>query len=462
MNGAPRRLVGLDRSRCTMELAPETRYVDVGGRDVAFQVLGDGPDLLWFHGIGGSHLELVWDIPQDAAFLCRLASFSRLILFDRRGTGASDPIHANELPTWETWAEDIGSVLDAVGTQRASIFAALDSGPLAVLFAASHPERVSSLILFNTTARFMADSGYPVGESADRVDELVELVGSLWGTVDLVRGTSPTMQGDDAWVEKTAKALRANATPRAARAQYQYLLRHMDVREFLPLVQAPTLVLHTLENEFVPSAQGRFLADHIEGASFLGLSGGSLSVELGDREFTDILGQFVTGEVPPDAIDRILTTVLFTDIVGSTEQLTTVGDRRWRELLDTHDRIVRECVHRFRGREIETAGDAFVVTFDGPARAIHCGQAILAATSEVGLRLRIGLHTGECEIRGTKIGGIAVHTAARINALCAPDEVWVSSVVTDLVRGSGIAFLERGLHAMKGIPGEWELFAVAP
>jgi len=438
---------------------PETRYVAVGDADVAYQVLGDGPlDLLYFYGLG-TQLDLLWDMPDVADYMRRLASFCRLILFDRRGTGASDRVPVGALPTWETWAEDLGAVLDAVGSRRAALFSALDSGPIAILFAATHPERVSALILFNSTARYMVAEDYPIGAASEEIDAVVETVGTSWGTPNLFRTINPNRADDEETTRIRAKMARAAATPRSAKAQYDYLMRHQDVRQFLPLIQAPTLIFAT-NNPLVPLAHGRYLAEHVKGASLIELPGGDLNIDDYSHTFTDAIGEFLTGERPVPEIHRILTTVLFTDIVGSTELAVSLGDQRWRELLDAHDRRVREQVKRHRGREINTTGDGFFVTFDGPARAIRCAQTIIEMTYQLGLDLRAGLHTGECEVRGDDLGGLAVHIAARVGSLADPGEVLVSGTVKDLVVGSGIEFHERGEHELKGVPGSWMLLAV--
>lgn len=439
--------------------SPETRYVSVGDADVAYQVLGKGPpDLLYSYGMG-SHIEFAWESPAYAEFYDRLASFSRLIMFDRRGTGSSDGVSRAAIPTWEEWAEDIVAVLGAAGSDRAAILAATDSGPIAILLAAMHPELVSALILFNTTCRYLYADNYPIGAAPEAVDALVGMLSAGWGTDELTRLANPSMSEDAEWIRFTSKAIRASATPRTAAAQYDYILRN-DVRQALPLIQAPTLVLHARDNVLVPIAHGRYLAEHIEGATFVELPGGDSTSTPELYVIADEVAEFLTGERPVLKAERILTTVLFTDIVGSTARAASLGDQRWRSLLDAHDRTVREHLHRFRGREINTTGDGFVASFDGPARAIRCAQAITEAAEALGVRVRGGLHTGECEVRGDDLGGLAVHIAARVAALAAPGEILVSGTVTDLVVGSGIEFNERGEHELKGVPGTWRLFAV--
>jgi class 3 adenylate cyclase/pimeloyl-ACP methyl ester carboxylesterase len=443
-----------------MEWNPETRYVTVGDADVAYQVFGEGPlDLLYFYGLG-SHIEMLSESPTFAPFMLRLASFSRVILFDRRGTGASDAVSRNAIPTFEDWTEDIEAVLDAAGSLQAAIIAALDAGPIAMLYAAMHPERVRALVLLNTTARFLRDDDYPLGAEAEDADALVAMVASMWGTLDFARAVNPYID-DLTFLEGVALWARHAATPRTAAAQYEYILKHMDVRAALPMIQAPTRVLHVADSPIVPPEHGRYLAEHIAGATLVTIPGGSLSMTPNLEPLFDETAEFLTGERPAVEIDRVLTTVLFTDIVGSTEQAASLGDRRWRARLDDHDRVVRNELRRFRGREINTTGDGFVASFDGPARAIRCARSIVDGMKPFGIEIRAGMHTGECEVRGEDLGGLAVHIAARVGSIGAPGEVVVSGTVKDLVVGSGIEFADRGEQELKGVPGTWKLFSVA-
>jgi class 3 adenylate cyclase len=441
--------------------APETRYVAVGEADIAYQVVGEGPiDLLYCYGLG-SHIEMFWDSPGGSGeLLPRLASFSRLTLFDRRGTGASDGVSRNAIPTWEEWTEDIQAVLKATGSKKTAILATTDAGPIAILFAAMHPEMVSALILLNTSARYLKADDYSIGVSIEELDAFVETIATSWGTPDLTRLVLPSAAADPATLGMVAKLIRSSATPRTAAAQYDYMLRNLDVRAALAMIQAPTLVLNVRESPFLPIAHGNYLADHIKGAAFVELPGGDLGPSPADSEVADEVAEFLTGHRPPIEVERILTTVLFTDIVDSTARAARLGDRKWRTQLDAHDRAVREELRRFRGREINTTGDGFVASFDGPARAIRCAQAIDEATATLGVELRIGLHTGECVVRGDDLGGLAVHIAARIGASATPGEVLVSGTVKDLVVGSGIDFRDRGERELKGVPGTWRLFAV--
>jgi class 3 adenylate cyclase/alpha-beta hydrolase superfamily lysophospholipase len=440
---------------------PETRYVSVGDADVAYQVLGDGPpDLLVFNGLG-DHLELAWQVPDLSEFFTRMASLGRLILFDRRGTGMSDGVARDAIPTWEDLAEDAGAVLDAVGSTRAVILAQAETGPMALLFAAMHPQRVAALVLVSTYARYQVADDYPIGVSSEDIDAIVAMVQAKWGTPELVRLAMPSRADDVEFLERTSSQIRSSATPRTAAAQYDYLLRRLDVRPALPLVQVPTLVLNARDSELFPAAQGRYLADHIEGAKFVELTGPDFGFNADNAGgVAGEIAEFLTGERPVE-IERILATVLFSDIADSTATAASLGDRRWRSMLDAHDRAVREQLRRFRGREINTTGDGFIASFDGPARAIRCAEAILEATRALGIEVRAGLHTGECDIRGQDLGGLAVHIAARVADQACPGEVTVSGTVKDLVVGSGIEFRDRGDHELKGVPGTWRLFAAS-
>jgi len=440
---------------------PETRYVSVGDADVAYQVVGEGPpDLVYFCPLG-SNIDLLWGSSFVPEFVDRVASSCRLILFDRRGTGVSDPVARDALPTWETLSEDVGVVLDDVGITRAAILASAETGPMAILYAAAHPQRVTALSLVNSHARYIADDDYPIGFSPKTLDAFVRMTARGWGSLDYARIVIPSRADDLEFLEWTAMSMRSSATPRNAAAQYAYLLRNIDVRQVLPVVQAPTLVLHVRDAEYPPLAFGRYLAEHIEGAKLVELPGADSGMAGEHMEMlAEELVEFLTGERPVE-IDRILTTVLFTDIVGSTKHAATLGDRRWRALLDKHDRTVREQLRRFRGREIKTTGDGFVAAFDGPARAIRCAVSTVEVTRSQGIELRVGMHTGECEVRGDDLAGLAVHIAARVGASACSGEVLVSSTVKDLVEGSGLEFEDRGEQELKGVPGRWRLYAVA-
>jgi class 3 adenylate cyclase len=352
------------------------------------------------------------------------------------------------------------AVLDAAGSERAAILASLDAGPIAIMFAALHPERVSSLILMTTSARYSFAEGYPIGAAPRDVDAMVAYLREAWGTLEMARMTNPSLPPDGDLVKQLARVIRCSATPRTAAAQFDVILRS-DARQALPLIQAPTLVLHARGALLVPFAHGRFLADEIEGARFVELSRADVGLTPAMYPMLDEVAEFITGERPAVEVERILTTILFTDIVGSTERAAALGDQRWRMALDAHDQAVRDQLRLFRGREVNTTGDGFVVSFDGPARALRCARALIEATAGSGLELRIGLHTGECEVRGEDLGGLSVHIAARVAALAGPGEILVSGTVKDLVIGSGIQFDDRGERELKGVPGTWKLFAAS-
>lgn len=436
------------------------RYVTVDGSDIAYQVIGDRPnDVLWMYALG-SQIDLVWQLPRFAASLERLKAFARVLIFDRRGSGASDPAPPGGVPNWELFSEDIGSVMSAAGSERAAVIGFRDTGQMAMLYAAMHPERVSALVLLNTTARYSDAPDHPTGEPPGKVEGALGLIRSLWGTPDLARVTSPDLAGDPVSMNILAMMQRASASPTQATAQMENFLRHGDVRQALPSIQAPTLVLHVQDSAFLPIAHGRYLAENIPGARLVELPGGDIGGGLMDGALEEI-AEFLTGVRPAASAVRVLTTVLFTDIVMSTQRVAEVGDQRWRELLDAHDHAMREQIQRFRGQEINTTGDGFVASFDGPGRAILCAQAMREATRELGLELHLGLHTGECEVRGTDLAGLTVHIAARVCAQSAPGVIVVSRTVADLVAGSGFTMDDLGERELKGVPGAWRLFAVA-
>jgi class 3 adenylate cyclase len=442
-----------------MNETPETRYVAVGDAEVAYQVAGDGPiDLLYCYGLG-SHIETFRDSPFGGEFLRRLASFSRLIFFDRRGTGASDPVRRDAFPTWEEWTEDIGAVLDAVESQQATIVASTDAGPIAILFAALHPERVSALVLYNTIARFLIAGDYPIGAPPEVIDGIVELVRTQWGTPAFSRLVIPSATAPEHQAF-AARTQRMAATPRTAAEQLEYLMRTVDVRDALPLIHCPTLVLHTRENAFIRVEHGRYLAEHIPGARFVEFPSGDIGGGPFTLRFADEVTEFVTGERPEIKVDRVLSTVLFTDMVASTEQLAARGDNAWLQVLEAHDRTMDRVVTEYRGNVVKQLGDGILATFDGPARAVRCASALLDAAQTQGITLRAGVHTGEIELRPSDVAGIAVHIASRIAALAKANQILVSRTVVDLTAGSGLQFEPHGEHELKGVPGMWPTFAV--
>ena len=337
----------------------------------------------------------------------------RVLHMDRRGSGASDAVSLKAIPTWEELAEDIAGVLDATGSTVADLVGVNEVGPIAVLFAAMHPERVGSLILINTAARYIEAPDYPIGVAPAALDAIFDMLMSTWGSDAFAAATNPTRVDDREFIKAAARMNRASATPSTAAALMRYFLSSMDVRPFLPLVQSPTLVLQVTDSPFILLEHGQYLADHIPGATFVPMSGGDMTPPFGPNAASEI-AEFLTGKRQSFEVDRVLTSVLFTDIVGSTETAASMGDQRWRTSLDGHDRLVREQLRQFRGREIKTTGDGFLASFDGPARAIRCARAIVETVEVLGIKIRAGLHTGECEVRGDDLGGLAVHIAARV------------------------------------------------
>jgi class 3 adenylate cyclase len=440
---------------------PETRYARLGADRVAYHVLGEGPpDLVMTTG-NYSHVDMVWEDPGIALFLRTLASFSRLIVFDRRGTGASDPLPPGALPPWEAYAQDLTAVLDAVGSQQAALLAQLDASPMALFFAGTRPERTGALILVNAAAKFQADDDYPIGVPAAVAEALLAQFDQLWGTEAMAAMFAPSRAGDQRFCRWFARFQRAIASPRVVQAFLRANLE-MDARPILPLIQAPTLVLHRRDYQFIPLANGRYLAEHLPGARLVELAGTEQSLFWETPQLAlDHIERFLTGVRRVAPPTRMLATVVFTDIVGSTQQAGELGDRRWRELLNVHDELTGRLVEEFGGRLVKTTGDGILATFDGPGRAIHCAVALKEELAGIGVQLRAGLHTGEVEVRDDDVGGIAVHVAARVMAAAKPDEILVSRTVRDLAAGADITLEDRGMYLLKGIDGDWQLHAVA-
>jgi pimeloyl-ACP methyl ester carboxylesterase len=439
-------------------MAPETRFVRSGDVSIAYQVLGDAPrDLMLVPG-WVSNVEVCWEWPAHARFLNRLASFSRLILFDKRGTGLSDRVSA--MPTLETRMDDVRAVMDAVGSERAALFGSSEGGPMCALFAATYPERSSALIMHGSFARLTAAPGYPWGRTEAEREAFVEQAVRDWGTSVGIETRAPSLAHDERFREAWGRFLRLSASPAAFAALYR-MNTQIDVRHVLPAIRVPTLILHSVNDQVADIGGSRYMAERIPGAKLVELSGPDHVYHLSDADaILDETEEFLTGIRRGPEPDRVLATVLFTDIVGATEKAASLGDRRWHELLDEHHAMVRRELAQFRGREIDNAGDGFLAAFDGPARAVRCACTISDAIRVLGIEVRAGLHAGECELIGDKLGGISVHIGARVAALAKPSEVLVSSTVRDLVAGSGLSFSDRGLQALKGIPEEWRLFAV--
>lgn len=441
---------------------PETRYARTDdGAHIAFQVLGAGPPDLVYLGEGASHVDLAWDIAAYERVFRRMASFSRLILFDTRGSGLSDPLGLSEQPSLEGQAKDTLAVLDAAGAERAAVAANSLSGLLALFFAASYPERTSSLVLDGCFARFARAPDYPWGVPQHVLEQELAGLGDGSGFVEHgLRYTAPSAVDDPEFVAQRRRLARSIQSPATARKGAEMFL-FSDVRPALAAIQAPTLVLYRRGDRFAGKAHSVYLAEHIPGATLVELPGEDNMIYAGNSDADlDEIEEFLTGARHAPRTDRVLATMLFTDIVGSTEHASGLGDRRWRDVLDGHDRTVRRQLERFHGREVNTAGDGFLATFDGPGRAIHCACAIRDAVRALGIEVRAGLHTGEIEVRGDDIAGLAVHIGARVAHDAGAGQVLVSSTVKDLVAGSGIEFDDGGEHELKGVPGRWRLYSV--
>lgn len=437
---------------------PDIHYAKSGSVHIAYQTIGSGSiDLVLIPGLF-THVEHQWEEPGFARFLNRLASFSRLIIFDARGAGLSD--RAPELPPMEEQMDDVLAVLDAVGSRSAAFFGMSQAGPMAMLFAASHPERTRALVLYGTYASAGARDGYPWGRMPSWMGDFERRIDEQWGSGVFLREVAPSQVNDLAFSRWWSRYERLSYGPGNALA-YFHMNAQVDVRTILPSIRIPTLVLQRRDDVYRDRGHAEYLAAHISGAKLVELSGRDHLPYVGDADAVlDEVEEFLTGVRPAPEHDRVLATVLFTDIVGSTERASRVGDRAWTHLVDRHHALVREELSRFRGREIETAGDGFLAVFDGPGRAVRCAEAIVGAIRALDLEVRAGVHTGEIELTADKIRGIAVHIGARVAALAAPSEVLVSATVRDLVAGSGIEFEERGTFPLKGIPGEWRLYAV--
>jgi class 3 adenylate cyclase len=419
---------------------------------IAYQLFGKGPidaaiDVWWFNNVDAQ-----WDVEPLARLLRRLASFCRLIVFDKRGLGLSDPVQLSELPSLERWMDDLLAVLDDAQIERAALIGGNGGGLMPMLFAATYPDRVQALVLVDA---FTDSLDISTEEIARRLESFRN-----WGHGDILRGMAPSVADDQLLREVFAKYERAAVSPGAVQAMMR-MVYQIDLRGVLPMIRVPTLVLHRRDDARIPIASGRYIAEHIPNARLVEIPGIDSFMWAGEQEMiADEIEEFLTGVRPQPTPDRVLATVMFTDIVGSTERAAEVGDRRWREVLGSHNTLVRQNIERSRGRVIETKGDGFVATFDGPARAVTCARSIARDVHLLGIDVRVGLHTGEIELIGDDIGGIAVHIAARVMGTAGAAQVFVSSTVRDLVVGSGLVFESRGLHELKGVPGEWHLYEV--
>jgi class 3 adenylate cyclase len=438
----------------------ETRYATRGDIHIAYQVTGQGPIDLVLVSVWFSHLEARWDVPSFAHMLDRLGSFSRVIAFDKYGIGLSDPAPPGAPPPIEDWMDDVRAVMDAVEVEQAVLLGAADGGMMAALFAATHPQRVSSLILANSSARLSDAPDFPYGLPESTQESLIEMTQQAWGGPGIMLATNPSLIDDSEGQQAWARYLRLAASPATAGDVLRTLFQ-IDVRAALPSIQAPTLILHRRDNALVSRESSRYLADNIAGARLVELPGADYGLGLGDVDgLVDEVEEFLTGVRGGADSDRRLATVLFTDIVGSTEAAAAMGDKGWKEILEMHNLVTSRQLSRYQGRLVNTTGDGLVATFDGPARAIRAALAIRDAVRGLGIEVRAGLHTGEIETVGADIGGLGVHIAARVMGLAPPGSVMVSRTVKDLAGGSGLEFEDAGTHELKGIPDSWQVYLV--
>ncbi len=439
---------------------PETRFAKSGDAHIAYQVVGTGPpDLVYVPG-WVSNVELNWQEPSYARFLTRLASFARLILFDKRGTGLSDRVPDQELPTLEQRMDDVRAVLDAVGSERAALFGVSEGGSMCALFAATYPDRTVALVMYGSYARRQRTADYPWGQSEEDLAASLREIEQGWGGPVGRAVRAPSAADDERFMQFWASYLVQSASPQAALTLAR-MNSEIDARPILSAVRVPTLILHRTGDRMVRTEEARYLSEQIPGAKLVLLAGDDHLPWVGDQDAVlDEIEECLTGIRRGPELDRVLATVLFTDIVDSTKKASELGDARWKELLRAHDERVRTELSRFRGVEVKTTGDGFLATFDGPARAVGCAQAIAESVRNLGIEIRAGCHTGEVELLAGDLGGIAVHIGARVAALAGAGEVLVSSTVKDLVVGSGLRFDDRGLHELKGVPGQWRLYAV--
>jgi class 3 adenylate cyclase len=438
---------------------PIARYAKSGDLNIAYVVEGDGPlDLVWIPP-WISQVEYLWAEESLSRVMDRLKTFARVITFDRRGSGLSDPLAG--APTLEEQMDDVIAVMDAAGSERAAVAGTLEGGPMAALFAATHPDRVSALVLYATFARATWAPDYQWAWKAEERTAAMDLAVEHWGEGLVAGSVAPSLLEDRDFVEWAGRLERLAASPSTIKRIFD-LIGEFDVRDILPSIRVPTLVLHRRQDTFINLEHSRFMAERIPDARLVELEGGDNMFSIGDSE--GLLGEieeFLTGERHQLESDRMLATVLFTDICGSTERAAQLGDRSWRYMLERHDALFRRALDRHRGREVKHTGDGFLATFDGPARAIRCAADLTDSVGSIGIQIRAGLHTGELEVMDGDLSGLAVHIAARVMDQAGPSEVLVSSTVKDLVVGSGIEFEERGEHELRGVPGEWRLFSVS-
>jgi class 3 adenylate cyclase len=441
--------------------APETRLARTPQGYIGYQVIGTGDRDLVFVSEWAQNIDVMWEQPAIAGYLEGLTTLGRLVCFDKRGHGISDHPIGGRPATLDDNMDDLRTVLDEIGSERAVIIGDGLSGAVAALFAATYPDRSAALVLQDAYARFLREADYPWGLPADRLPRMLSAFERSFGTGATLDVLAPSSAGDEAFRAWYARYQRLSARPTTmVEGLGGHVIRN-DVRAVLPSIRVPTLVLHRVEDRFVRVEHGRYLADHIPGAVYRELPGDAHLYFAGDyRELLDEITEFLTGVREAPASDRMLATMMFTDIVSSTDRAVEVGDHAWRDLLTAHNAVVRTQLDRFRGREVNTTGDGFLAVFDSPGRAVECARTIASMMADLGLRVRAGIHTGECERMGNDVTGIAVDLAARITAVAEPDEILVSSTVRDLVAGSGLQFDDRGLRSMKGLPDDYRIFAV--
>ena len=452
------------RDDVVVDAEVDIRYAISGDARLAFRVRAGGPhQMVWVPSwITNQDLDDLVTQPLRGPLFERLSSFATCVSYDHRGMGLSDPVSLADLPTLEGWTDDLHAVVTAAGLEGVVLCGHGTAGSVAMLYAATRPERTRALILVNSFAAMARSDDYEAGTTPEQQERVIAWVEHVWGSGRNLRAAMPDVHVDDAQLRELARIER-QSMPRAAVAPMLRQVYATDVRAVLPVISAPTLVLHTVENRFVPIEHGRYLARHIPNARLVELPGADLQLFLGSAVgpvVIDEIEEFLTGTRGAADTTRMLTTLMFTDVVGSTVRVAAVGDRAWRTVLDRHDEAVRRQLARFSGHQEKLTGDGILATFDGPARAIRCGTAIRDAARQIGLDVRVGIHTGEVERRGTELAGIAVHLACRVCETAQPSEVLVSRTVVDLVAGSGTTFDDRGEHELKGIPAAWRLFAV--
>jgi pimeloyl-ACP methyl ester carboxylesterase len=439
-------------------MLPTTKYARSDGVAIAYQVTGEGPAVIWAPGTM-SHLDMDWENPRRAMFFEKFSKFCRLIRFDKRGTGLSD--RPTKMATLEERTDDIRAVMDAEGVERAHLFGGSEGGSMASMFAAMHPERTLSLIIWGAQAKWINTPDHPWGQTLAEHEAMLDLIDDGWPTVEYVVGPGAGLgkDADPTFVQNVLRYMRAAASPSAVRA-YEEMNAEIDTRPILPSIKAPTMVMNRTGDPVAIVGAARDMAARIPGAIFKEYAGDSHTAMLDDMDviLSDI-EEFITGERPVESAERVLATVMFVDVAGSTERAVELGDAAWRGVLNSYYAIARKALARHRGKEANTAGDGMLATFDGPARAVRCALEIAQGVKQLGIDVRAGVHVGECELMGDNIGGVAVHIGARIAAKADPSEVLVSGTVKDLVAGSGLSFVDRGSHALKGVPGEWRLLS---